>query len=528
MTGHVFITRGDLTRVWCDAWLMPCSADFAPRAHWYEASTGTTPPASVPCASGAPRVRRIIDWPAAHPKPWLVDVGGGKNAPVAWFIAGVIEWLETCTQDLDGHRVTQRAKPLLALPLVGTGLGGAAARSGDVVRALLPILYESAERFDVDIALVTFGSPALAAALDTRRKLSDARAWPTALTDSLRASARGLAAHCRDGNLVLFLGAGVSMGAGVPSWDSLLRALAKHVGIGTDAPEDAEVWQAFGALSAPDRARLIARRLPIGAGTIGALAADFVSGFPHYAISHLLLAGLPARGAVTTNYDQLYEWASSDAGDPVSALPYEPTAANRSWLLKMHGCVAHPDDIVLTRADYLRYDQRRAALRGVVQAMLLTRHMLFVGFSMNDDNFHRIVDDVLQAVGGHDATRATERPLATTLSFESNAFFDELWSQAIRRVDLHAGGPEDSARLLEIFLDYLAAEASTTTGHLFDEQWRALLDEGELELLTALQSTISSLSPAARSTDAWNTIEAWLRRMGRGSQGGEGGSGAGP
>lgn len=37
----------------------------------------------------------------------------------------------------------------------------------------------------------------------------------------------------------------------------------------------------------------------------------------------------------------------------------------------------------------MRYASRRSALRGIVQSLLITRHMLFAGFSLNDDNFHR-------------------------------------------------------------------------------------------------------------------------------------------
>ena len=54
----------------------------------------------------------------------------------------------------------------------------------------------------------------------------------------------------------------------------------------------------------------------------------------------------------------------------------------------------------MTRSDYLRYDDRRAALKGIVQALLITRHMLFIAFSMTDDNFHRIIEEVRKAVGG--------------------------------------------------------------------------------------------------------------------------------
>ena len=32
--------------------------------------------------------------------------------------------------------------------------------------------------------------------------------------------------------------------------------------------------------------------------------------------------------------------------------------------------------------------------------MLITKHMLFVGFSLNDDNFHKIMDAVRAAMSG--------------------------------------------------------------------------------------------------------------------------------
>lgn len=40
----------------------------------------------------------------------------------------------------------------------------------------------------------------------------------------------------------------------------------------------------------------------------------------------------------------------------------------------------------------MRYSTNRSALSGIVQSLLITRHMLFVGFSLKDDNFHRIID----------------------------------------------------------------------------------------------------------------------------------------
>ena len=57
------------------------------------------------------------------------------------------------------------------------------------------------------------------------------------------------------------------------------------------------------------------------------------------------------------------------------------------WCLKMHGTVSKPSSIVLTRADYSAYSREQAACEGVLQGLLLTQHVLFVGFSMRDENW---------------------------------------------------------------------------------------------------------------------------------------------
>src|SRR5207302_7615765 len=47
----------------------------------------------------------------------------------------------------------------------------------------------------------------------------------------------------------------------------------------------------------------------------------------------------------------------------------------------------HPEDIVLTRSDYLAMPRQYGALIGLVQGMLMMRHMMFVGYSLQDEDF---------------------------------------------------------------------------------------------------------------------------------------------
>ena len=67
----------------------------------------------------------------------------------------------------------------------------------------------------------------------------------------------------------------------------------------------------------------------------------------------------------------------------------------------MHGCVSFPEEIVITQKDLEMYESSQiipVALDGLVQASLMTKHLVFVGFSLTDPNYKRIVDEVRMAL----------------------------------------------------------------------------------------------------------------------------------
>ena len=82
---------------------------------------------------------------------------------------------------------------------------------------------------------------------------------------------------------------------------------------------------------------------------------------------------------------------------------------------------SRPKSIVLSRDDYLRFEGEGVALAGIVQAMVLTRHMLFVGYSLSDDNFHRLVHQVRTAIGSQ------ERPVGRSFRYGSDAALAIAW-----------------------------------------------------------------------------------------------------
>ena len=118
------------------------------------------------------------------------------------------------------------------------------------------------------------------------------------------------------------------------------------------------------------------------------------------------MSALPVSETITTNYDCMPETAA-EVGEPLGLLPFQHVGYNERWILKMHGCMKHKDSIVLTRQDYIRHNSSRAALTGIVQALLLTCKMVFLGFSLADDNFHRVIDSIRKSRGSRVGYRET-------------------------------------------------------------------------------------------------------------------------
>lgn len=376
---------------------------------------------------------------------------------------------------------------LVTLPVVGTGKGGAAHESGKVLEALLPLLLEfQAERESlglpaVDLAIVAKKRRVFVAAQRIRAQLEvdPWAAMPDTQRRRLEEQARFLGEKALKGNLTLFLGAGIGFNAGLPLWKELLASLGEAAGL-----KDPEM-QALMEMGHLDAASLLEHRLQSKAcGGIGIAVAEVLRG-DIYSLQHALLASLPVKQVVTTNYDDRFEKARRCAEAPLSVIPHKRLRAASGWVLKMHGDISFPDEIVLSRDHYMYYDNSRAALSAVVQAMLITKYMLFVGFSLSDYNFHKIVSSVRAGFP------STQKSIGSAVVLIKDKFLDELWNQDVNLLHmLETGSLSVGARILEIFLDRLASYAIDMSEFLMDPKFGQQLsfpDKCFVHLVQSLQ-----------------------------------------
>jgi len=494
MNGHVFVLRGDLTTFACDAVLVPTNARWnVVAAHW----GGLLPPDRLSDVSRRGWARIQVDHASAAWADMPVDEHGrhvrliatagaqGNPARVADTVTASVRDLAPRLRPRIG-----RVRPLVALPLVGTGDGGFRTTRGALIKGLVPALRALTDGLDVDVALVVRDDRDHQA-VQSQRVDED---WP-ALGRPLRDCADELGQRAAARELSLFLGAGVSVPLGAPSWTGLLDELRALLPAGVAVSRSADPVEEASALEAA---------LP--AGVLQQAVVERFQ-FRLCAPGHLLLAALDAERSVTTNYDRAFETAldGSRGPDTYTVLARQLPAQPMPWLLKLHGDVAVPETIVLTEAGYARLKHELSALLGVVESLLHTGHLLFVGYSLKDPTFLEAAEKVASVRRLADPELATS--LATVLALRAGDVEPQPGLRVISMAD--GGDVAEAARTLEVFLDrmiWAATLARGAYGYLLDPHYEDLRTPEDVALVASLQA----LATGHQDSPAWSAVAELL------------------
>jgi hypothetical protein len=200
----------------------------------------------------------------------------------------------------------------------------------------------------------------------------------------------------KQGRLLPIVGAGFSKNAHVLDgrppldWNELGQALAGEMfDFQYDTPLDAisAYEQAFGRAVTIDRVSELIR------------ASDATPGRAHLAFSKLAF-----ENVITTNFDMLLERAYDQVGRPCMPLVDEFQLSARNAyvgprLIKMHGDVLHPRQMVLTEDDYDGFLSRHPLLATSIGALLINHTAMLVGYSLDDPDTRQILSLIKDRLG---------------------------------------------------------------------------------------------------------------------------------
>jgi len=274
--------------------------------------------------------------------------------------------------------------------------------------------------------------------------------------------------YIRDGRCVLFVGAGLSRSAGLPSWhelmERLLEPLRSRSGAGTGTGD---------AVTAQLDALLEKGRYPELAGHCRDLLGTRVfDGIVRRELQprgelpeiYRAIVETPFACIVTTNFDTNLEDAYARWDE--RGIPKTPTGADLAqqgtllldgafFVLKAHGDLGDAASMIFTAEDYRRVIHANPAFQAVLNSILLTHAVLFVGYSLGDPNFRLLMDSQLTIFNEE------VPPRYAVMSEIGQVEQDILWRTARIRVLPYAQGRhEEVGRLLHTLRDRVKARVA--------------------------------------------------------------------
>jgi hypothetical protein len=210
----------------------------------------------------------------------------------------------------------------------------------------------------------------------------------------------------------LFIGAGLSVESGLPTWKKMLEEMIararKQSYLDKELLDDCEK-----GLGSPTKYLMIASALRDMMG--GDFEKYVDERFANTAVLpndiHRTLLELQWQFAVTTNYDRLIERAFNERHggketlDPITFVNPGGAASSlfrqRPFVLKVHGdAVTDPKEIILSERDYRNVIHQQAGLQSLLQTLFTTYTILFVGASLTDPDLMLLLGYVHSAFHG--------------------------------------------------------------------------------------------------------------------------------
>jgi hypothetical protein len=214
----------------------------------------------------------------------------------------------------------------------------------------------------------------------------------------------------------VFVGAGLSVASGLPTWKEMLGEMIKRAR-GLSFADQVMIDECEGMIENRSKYLMMASVLREQLGPEfpryieDRFAAETLEPNP----LHRAVVNLPWQFIVTTNYDRLIEQAYNEkyggkkTADPILFKNPGSAASNlfrqRPFVLKVHGdAKLEPDNIILSERDYRNIIHHQTGLQSLLQTLFTTYTILFVGASLDDPDLQLLLGYVHSAFHGKTPT----------------------------------------------------------------------------------------------------------------------------
>ncbi|MGD9654942.1 MAG: SIR2 family protein [Sulfuricurvum sp.] len=205
--------------------------------------------------------------------------------------------------------------------------------------------------------------------------------------------------HANPDKFVFFIGAGLSQPL-FPSWGNLLKQFVAQAKEGSFPFDENEILEYI------EKGE---NYLDIAEACVNAMGITryreimeriFDKNFSLEEVpeSYKVLMGLSPKTIITTNYDRIPEIAGKGMYR-INTNKNAPEASrfcanNKNVVFKMHGDITDQSSIILTSSDYQKIMNENSSIRLLLNSILSTKILIFVGFSLSDPHINAILDNI--------------------------------------------------------------------------------------------------------------------------------------
>ncbi|WP_242241702.1 SIR2 family protein [Bacillus cereus group sp. BfR-BA-01309] len=183
-----------------------------------------------------------------------------------------------------------------------------------------------------------------------------------------------------------------------------------------------------------------------------------------------LLRKLKPHAIITTNYDKMLEKIFPEHSVTVGQQVIKSKESLRiGQILKIHGCIDKPEEVVISREDYKKFHKKQKYLTAKLLTYFMEHPIIFLGYSLSDSNIKKILLDIAEMV--------CESPEEIV----ENIWFIE-WSK--EPISNEYKPPSDKYIALD---DGKSIRTNYVLLHTFEELFKNL-DQGDVSSVNALQS----------------------------------------
>lgn len=263
---------------------------------------------------------------------------------------------------------------------------------------------------------------------------------------------------------VFFVGAGLSIDAGYPTWDGLIGELIGEAEKVSWVSNE-KIVEYKKLIKDSSKFLFLAEelRVELGSHFTKYMEKRFQYSTNNPTKNHELIVTTQSSLVVTINYDDLIEQAFNRlyrTYPNVFIYSQAREAANNFWknrffILKAHGDAKRDiDTLILSQKDYRKTLYREPGYRSLLQSIFTTKSIFFVGVSLNDPEFNQLLDFLHDSYHGGGPTHFLLVEKEKNMETLSRRYFDDFNIQTIP----YENSKGDHAELTRI-LEFLQAEA---------------------------------------------------------------------